>query len=417
MKTWLPIFQTSGAKIYGLVIGILVTSLTARYLGPDGRGVLAAAVSWATLIATLGSLSLSQVVLHMAAGKERAQWLPATTGTTLLLVALLSVVSWSAATVAYAVTNGAVFNNLSVGMLLLAFAAVPFLMWVENGNAILMSLDSLKLLNLAQIIGATLNIVLIWVIVGLLKHGVAGALLVVLVYQALIGGICLIAILRQAGRVRVEREVGRQLLSGGARLHLNAIGALLFTQVTIVILNHFRSTEETGYYQLSIQLLGAIQIVPQAVNMVMYTVIAKDGPDKAWLRQRRLLWQALSGVVAIVILLYFLAPYVIALIAGPKFAPALPVFRILLLSVIGMSFSTMMASQWIGRGLFWQVSAITLSVGMVNASLTYLVVPRYGMAGAAWATVATFALASGINALMALWVERNTRLKGETSDA
>ena len=106
---------------------------------------------------------------------------------------------------------------------------------------------------------------------------------------------------------------------------------------------------------------------------------------------------------------YFLASPVVQFLAGEDFLPAVKVFRILLLGVAGMTFASVMGSQWIGRGMFWQVSVITVASGGVNILASYFIIPEYGMIGAAWITVAIFLLAVLINGVFALWVERNYR--------
>ena len=45
---WRTMSRTVGAKLYSLVISVLTLTLTARWLGPDGRGEYAAVLAWAS---------------------------------------------------------------------------------------------------------------------------------------------------------------------------------------------------------------------------------------------------------------------------------------------------------------------------------------------------------------------------------
>jgi len=87
-RLWMQIIQTSGARIYGLTISLVTLSITAHYLGPEGRGIVAAASSWVGLAAGIGNFSMGQVVIHLAAGKDRNEWLPRTLGTLLIIIGL-----------------------------------------------------------------------------------------------------------------------------------------------------------------------------------------------------------------------------------------------------------------------------------------------------------------------------------------
>ena len=86
------------------------------------------------------------------------------------------------------------------------------------------------------------------------------------------------------------------------------------------------------------------------------------------------------------------APWIIPLVMGKEFLPAVPVFQVMLLNVFGMTISAIMSNQWIGRGLFAQASLITLTVGVLNFAANCLLVPRYGMYGSVAATIGTYML-------------------------
>src|SRR5436305_11513185 len=138
-RPWRLIAQTSAAKIYWALATLGTATITARYLGPSGRGVYVAAFSWVSAFATMGYLSLSQVVVFMATGKSSDEWLPRVVGSLLTILAAIAVLGWTIAGALYAWRGSAFFRNLSLPVLLAAFAALPFLLWIENGNGVLMA--------------------------------------------------------------------------------------------------------------------------------------------------------------------------------------------------------------------------------------------------------------------------------------
>jgi O-antigen/teichoic acid export membrane protein len=226
-----------------------------------------------------------------------------------------------------------------------------------------------------------------------------------------LGGIgFLFAIARAKGQsFRPDRVETKALLSGGAKLHLNAIGMSLFTSTNILILSHYHGAEQTGQFQLANQLLGVMMIIPQAGSMVIYGKVATLGPNGAWPMNRRLLTQLTLGMVALGAIAALLAPWGIILLAGEPFRPVVSLFRWMLPGLIGMTFSTVMAPQWIGRGYFWQAAGLTGLVGAINLAANFLLIPRYGMWGAIYAFLATYAFAVVGNVAMAFWCERQVR--------
>ena len=68
--------------------------------------------------------------------------------------------------------------------------------------------------------------------------------------------------------------------------------------------------------------------------------------------------------------------------------------------LIGMTFSAVMAPQWIGRGYFWQAAGLTFLVGGINLACNFWLIPLYGMQGAVYAFLGTYMFSVIGNGLM-----------------
>src|SRR3954468_7826340 len=99
---WKSIGFTSGARIYSLAAGAIGLVITARVLGPSGRGEVAPATTWALLFATFGYLSLGQVAVHRASARDPSEWLGSTLGVLLLMTGVVTVIGWILAAAIYA---------------------------------------------------------------------------------------------------------------------------------------------------------------------------------------------------------------------------------------------------------------------------------------------------------------------------
>jgi O-antigen/teichoic acid export membrane protein len=409
-KTWALVAQTSGTRAYWVLAAMMTTIITARFLGPNGRGVYVAAVGWVTLFSTFGHLSLSQVIIYLVAGKPAGEWLAPVLGSMLAIIGVIVFLGWLIAAVLYFTTGGRMFHNLDASVLILAFAALPTLIWIEEGYGFLIALDRLPLANVAQVTGATTSMVLTFIALAGLHTGVHGALGAMLIAQCVSVAIILGHLLRRVDVLRVDAATVRKLLRAGASLHLNAIGTYLFTQANILILNYYRPPREIAWYQVAQQVVLGLQVIPLAVSSVTYTLVSKEGADAAWPQQRHLLVAVSIGMVAVIAAGWLLAPIAVPLLFGAAFRPAAGVLRILLLGIIGTTMSLIMASQWISRGLLLQAALFTVGCGAITVAVNLFVVPRYGMAGAAWATVGVSMLYIAVNLGMALWIERRLRV-------
>jgi O-antigen/teichoic acid export membrane protein len=409
MRSWKAITLTSITKAYWIIGAMIATVITARFLGPQGRGVIAAATSWVALFVTFGHLSLQHVIVYLLGPRDRERNLPVVAGSVLVVTAATALLGWAVAATMGLVTHGAVFQHIPMRALLVGFAGLPLLLWMENGNSLLIVLGDLRRLNVAQIAGTTTGILLVALAVGVARRGVTAALAAALVSYVVVDGLGLARVVREARPLSVSKTIVRQLLGGGARLHLAAVGTVLFTHVGVVLLNQFRPVAEAGYFQLALQLTTAMQVVPMAVAIVAYSHVARDGADGAWPEHRRLIAQTMIYSAVAAVAAYLLAPLIVPLLAGRGFAPSVPLFRILVLSVFGMSLGTVIAPQWVARGYFLRVAALSLGAGAVSVAGNLLLIPRYGMYACAWLTVISYSLHMLGNIAFVWWIETRTR--------
>jgi O-antigen/teichoic acid export membrane protein len=220
---------------------------------------------------------------------------------------------WAIAAAMFLITSGRAFQHLPPLVLVIAFAGLPFLLWMENGNSLLIVLGDLKRLNFAQAAGTTTGILLVSVMVGVLKGGVLAALSATLISYFVVIGLGLQRVIAASRPLAVSRAVLRQLVGGGVRLHLSAVSTFFFTNIAVILLNNFRPVAEAGYFQFAMQMILAMQVVPMAIAIVAYTIVTRDGADGAWREHRTLILQTLlysaaAAVIALpLVVIYFLA--------------------------------------------------------------------------------------------------------------
>lgn len=406
---WLQVAETSGARIYLVLVMLVSTSITARYLGPEGRGVLVAAQGWVGTFASIGYLSMAQPLFHRVSGRPAREWLPDALGALLVIVGMVTLLGWAVAAAGFWTTGGELYRRIPAGVLVAAFAALPFMLWGENGNSILLAMGKLRVLNLAQVVAGTASLVAVFLTLGVFRAGIGAALLAVAVNPLLLAVVGIVFMFREVSGVTAKWSVGKRLVADGARLHLNAIGSVLSGNATILILNHYRTPAETAYLQLAGQMLTGLSIIPAAVSSVAYTRIAREGANGAWPGHKRLLGQTLALMSVLCVVAYFLAPLGVRLIAGPEFLPTVPLFRLLLPTVILSTVAVGTVSQWVARGLFSWLAIYGVIIGVITAAAMYLLVPRYGMYGAVWVSLGTSALALVLNLVVVLWIDRQWR--------
>ena len=262
----------------------------------------------------------------------------------------------------YFVAN--MYGQLPWWAIAVVFAALPFAIWERFGSQLLICTGHLRFFNQRLIVASLLGFLALIVVLVLFDWGVIGGLIVTVLSTVLVSTLGIHRLWEVAGKCLIVRSAELlSLIRDGLKLHLHTIGGTFLALSGVLLVNYYRNPNEVGWYQLAVQMVTALMIVPQAVWVVLNEKIAGKGPDKIWPLQRALLIQSIGLMMFIISVSYLMAPYAVLLIAGESFSPSIELFRIMLPSAFGMSLSYFMGTQWLGRGLFGQTALLTVLFG------------------------------------------------------
>ena len=408
---WINIIKVGGARVYVLLAGMITLVLTARWLGPEGRGMLAAVITWASLISTLSSLSLGQVALKHASSEKGNSWLGPAIGSLGILTGAITIISISVALLLYLFSEGRIYGDIPTAILATGLLLIPFKIWELYGSSLLMALEMVLIYNRYQVIGYTISILLLIVFLLLFDWGIYGALSSTISAQIIVSLGVLFYLLRKShGHITHEWEMTKSFIKGGIALHLTTIGAVIINASDILMVNYYLGLNETAFYQLAVQLIAVFLIIPQAASMLLFGKVSTLGPDAAWKFHRKILKQSLLAVLATAIIAGLTANWWIIWIAGEAFSPSTEILQWRLLGLISGTFSIILASQWIGRGLFIYISMITFTIALGNIVANAILIPKFGVLGAVWATLAVGLIGVIANISFAIFCEKKWKL-------
>jgi O-antigen/teichoic acid export membrane protein len=232
----------------------------------------------------------------------------------------------------------------------------------------------------------------IWFVVEL-HLGIRGVLLSSLIATASMSVGFAIYIVRRVG-FRFSAERFTSLARFGAPIALWTIGSFILTFSDRYFLNHYAGPSAVGIYSLAYKfsfLLSAFAVAPfSQIWEPRRFAIAKQ-PDAGDIYRRMFLYLNLALFVGAILIVLFIRD-VLAIMVTPAFLPAYRVVPLLLVTTI--------IQQWTGYanlGLYLKnatnLYAWSAAIGVAAAiALNFLLIPRYGMFGAAWATVAAYSI-------------------------
>ena len=160
----------------------------------------------------------------------------------------------------------------------------------------------------------------------------------------------------------------------------------LYFRIDLFLINLWQGTNAVALYNAVFRVVEALRLFPAAVMAVVMPALFR-----AATRRPVIALSAVLGTVgcAATLLLWVSAEWMVPLVFGHTYAPAVAAYRVLLLAFPLMSVNYALTHQLIGwdghRGY-----AITAALALiVNVGLNTLWIPTSGIVGAAWSTVAT----------------------------
>jgi O-antigen/teichoic acid export membrane protein len=389
---------------------LLLVVLIARELGPEGNGFYAMAILVPTMLANVLNLGVGPAtVFHVSRGDHSVR--RAVAGN-LKLALLVSAVGVALTAPALAVWGQNLFPGVPLSLLYIGLAGFPLALLVSYFNTILQGLEDFKAYNASILAPPYVNLAGVVVALYLLESGVAGAMVAYIVGQ--LAALCLVtAFLRRhladSGPDDGEhslRSYSRSTLGYGWKAHLSNILAFVNYRSDIFLVNLFLSPVATGIYVIAVQIAERLWILSQAASTVLLPRLSamRDEPlARLRLTNRGFLAVALVSAVAsacaALALYWFIGP-----LFGDEYKAALPAFLWLLPGIVAGAGARVQSNCIAASGRpEWNLYS-ALAVVAINIVCNILLIPGYGILGAAWAT----SLAYTFNAGLKSWLVRKT---------
>jgi O-antigen/teichoic acid export membrane protein len=211
-------------------------------------------------------------------------------------------------------------------------------------------------------------------------------------------------------------EPTKQLIRYSFPLLISATLLNIMTWTDTIMLGYFKSTEVVGVYSAVYPLVGFLSMIIGSMGFVYIPVASKiwgeNKPESLGPIYQIMTKWCFMLTFPVFALMFVYPEFLLTKLYGAEYASGATVLRILALgfvtnSYFGFNYHTIMAS---GDSDFLMKCSVA-SAGM-NALLNFILIPQYGMVGAAIASSASF---SSIEVLMTLRTWRKQHMHPFTS--
>lgn len=396
------------ANIVPKVGALLLVPVYVRLLSTAEYGTLALAMTFVGLFTTVSRLGMdgSLMRLHFdAEGPSRGRLYSTLMFATLGVAGMLTI---AGVLFGWAFVRGPVlgidFGSIGLVALLLAFATsvafVPSVFYRATRAA-----GKYVVLNVG---GFLLTSALVVVFVVFLRLGVVGALV-----GQLLGGIVLLAfavyIAIRAGGISFDREQLRASLSFGLPLLPHQLSGLALRLVDrwliglLIALPAAQALGAVGVYSFGYQIGSVVTIVLTSVNQAWSPYFFAVGNDESGPEiHREMTTVIVSGLLALGVGVAALAPELVEVIARPGYEAAADVIPVVVLGAVLQGLYTMFVTVVFLSKRTRPLALLTVFSALTNVGLNVVLIPQYGILGAAWATVGAYAFLAVLTYLYAV---------------
>lgn len=390
-KFLLDLTSRSITRIIFIGFSFFANVLIARWLLPEGKGVITSVLVIITMSSTISTLGVRQSLAYYK-GKGKAKDEDLFAAIFFIWVICASIAVFLSLSLLY-------FQGLTKhGVLIITTALVilPFDILCAYIKGIWTGRKWITKLNIADLCRITAHFALILILVGVAKLGLIGAFIALLgAYSTEFGYI----ISQETGLFGYRFKSEFQLIKSLIRKGVGYAAALIIFQmnyrVDIIILGHYVEASEIGLYSIGVSMAELIWQLPSILGFVVfsYSAATQDATDfshKVWMTVKKILPLCCLGGC----LISLLAPKLIPFLYGEVFRPSVPVLWMLMPGIVLSVAFKILHSDMAGRGKPLLAVRIFSSALVCNIVLNLLLIPRYGIIGAAFASTITYSSSS-----------------------
>jgi O-antigen/teichoic acid export membrane protein len=378
-------------QIVYLALSIANAAIIARWLGPEGQGMLALTLLVPGMLGLFLSGGIGAANTYFA-GARRLD-VPALTANSVAFSLLATILAIGV--IGGLLTTGSlqvIMPGVPLWILLVAMLGLPMSVLSGYFSGILQGLDRIMTLNMLSLVQGLLTLSLTALLVIGFQMGLIGAVLP----SVVTGAVSLLMMGLLLGRERgvfVPRwdcSVMRSTLAFGLKGHVGNVLQFFNYRLDMFIVNYFLGPAGAGLYSVSVRLAELLWYLPNAVGFAIFPKVAATGADKMNAFTPRVFRMTLGLTVLGALGLALLGKPIIQLVYSSVFEGAYVPMLVLLPGVVLLGGAKVLTNEMAGRGYPLYNSVNTSLTLMVTVLLDWVLIPRFGIIGAALASTIAY---------------------------
>lgn len=378
------------SRILMIILGLGTSIITARFIGPEGNGIIAALIVYPSLFMSIGSLGIRQSTTYFL-GKEIYTENQIKTAITQI---------WIITTIFSLIVSFILMHYLSESggnlfWVILALLPIPFSLFNTYNSGIFLGKNDIKTFNKINWIPSLIAFLGTLLFVAGIKLDVSGAMM------ASIGGPFIMSLILlfknkfiQTFSLKYEWKIIKDMLSLGIVYAVSLLVINLNYKADIIILDKLSTPYELGLYAKGSVITEYLWQIPMLFSTIVFARSAISKDNKLFsLKVAQLLRMSLILVGLASVILVLFSELIIVGMYGEAFRGSITVLNYLMPGVLILTIYKVMNMDLAGKGKPWISMKAMLPTLILNIILNILFVPKYGANGSAISSTISYALA------------------------
>jgi O-antigen/teichoic acid export membrane protein len=379
-------------KILRMVISFFVGIWLARYLGPERFGIFSYVLSFVGLFTAFTTLGLDSIVVRNLIKKPRHQ--NKLIGTTFLLKLIGAAISIILIAIAVNFTS----NDRDTATLIFIVASSNIFYSFNVIDFYFQSQVLSRYIVYANIISLFISSILKIILLSIEAPLIAFVWVVFLDTIILFLGFIYFFFKKSKLKIKkitFSKKLAMSLMKESWPFMLSGVIISIYLKIDQVMIKEMLGTESVGQYAVAARLSEIWYFIPIVLITSLFPSIlnAKEKSEEKYYFRLQQLYSMLTWLsITIALLVTFTADWVVGFLYGPEYDLTGSVLIVHVWSSIFIFFNIANSKWLLIEGLHTYRIIIDLFSTILNVLLNYVLIPKYGIVGAAWATLLSYSI-------------------------
>lgn len=382
-------------QIASIVIGVILLVIVARGLGLKGQGQYTLITYLPLMLMTFLNFGLNSSTVFYVSKKEVS--IQTAFSTNIISAMVLSILSILIGIGAIVLLSESKFATIDLPILYLSLLALPGMFLMIFLQTIFQGVQNFKAFNTALLIQQLSTVLFLVLFILIFDMGLFGAVLAFILGYISAVFFMLYVLIK-------EYKVGfsfscfsfnhlKSMLSYGMKAHISNMMTFLNYRLDIFLLGYFLNYSSVGIYSVAVNVGERLSIFSQSISQVLLPRISSSNAEEDRNKISSMVSRIIMAFVILLSLFVFItSDLIFKVFFGEEYGGSSIVLKLLLPGLTVLAVEKILSNDLAGRGkpeLNMYVSFF--NVGF-NVLLNLLLIPRYGVKGAAIASTVTYTM-------------------------